>query len=149
MARLRWQGWWDPFSSLRYMQREFERLLGRGFPFGESRAIGGGVYPPVNVFNGPNDILVQCDVAGVKPDDLDISITGETLMVKGVKKGHPDEEKLTFQRRERGMGEFSRTIILPDKIDADRVEAKLNLGVLTVRLPKSEAARPRQIKVNA
>jgi HSP20 family protein len=59
----------------------------------------------------------------------------------------PDEEKLQYTRRERGSGEFTRTIVLPDKVDEDRIDATLENGILTVRLPKSEATLPRQIAV--
>ncbi|MDY6914094.1 MAG: Hsp20/alpha crystallin family protein [Planctomycetota bacterium] len=146
MATFRWPGSWDPFASLRTMQRELERLVGRG-PFGESQRIGGGVYPPVNVLNSPEDMIVQCEVTGVQRGDLDISITGDTLVIKGTKKSVVDEEKVNFLRRERGIGNFSRTIILPDKVDSDRIEAKLDAGILTVTLAKSEAAKPKQVPV--
>ena len=146
MAIFRWPGSWDPFASLRTMQRELERLVGRS-QFGESQRIGGGVYPPVNVLNSPEDMIVQCEVAGIKRGDLDISITGDTLVIRGTKKSAVDEEKVNFLRRERGFGDFSRTIILPDKVDPDRIEAKLDAGILTVTLTKSAAAKPKQIPV--
>ena len=146
MAVFRWPNSLDPWSGLRQMQRELERLMGRGLA--DSRNIGGGVYPPVNVLNGSDDLIVQCEVAGVGKDNINISITGDTLMVRGNKPSSADEREVRFQRRERGSGDFSRTIVLPDKVDADRVEAKLTDGVLTIRLPKSEAAKPRQIRVS-
>jgi HSP20 family protein len=128
------------------MQRELERLSGRGY--GEGRNIGGGVFPPVNVYNGSSELLVECEVPGVKREDIDLSITGETLVVRGEK--HPacaSGEDVRFQRSERGSGEFSRTIVLPDRIDPERISANLVDGILTVRLPKSEAAMPKKIDV--
>jgi HSP20 family protein len=145
MATFRWPGGFDPFSTLRYVQREMERLT--GWPLADSQRVGGGSYPPVNIFEGPDEVVVQCEVAGVQRDDLDVSITGDTLNIRGVKKGPQDEERLAYQRRERGVGDFARTVMLPDKVDADRIDAKMEAGLLTIRLPKSEAARPRQIKV--
>ena len=148
MATLfRWPGNWDPFAGLRVMQRELERLGNRG-GYGESRNIGGGVFPPVNVYNGSTELVVECEVPGVKREDIDLSITGETLVVKGEKKplSEPSEE-IRFQRSERGSGEFSRTIVLPEKIDPERISASLVDGILTVRLPKSEAAMPKKIDV--
>ena len=150
MATFRWPGNWDPFAGLRVMQRELERLSSRS-GFGEGRNIGGGVYPPVNVYNGPKELIVECEVAGVKREDIDLSITGETLVVRGVK--HPAgvfgkaEGEIRYQRCERGSGDFSRTVVLPDKVDAENISANLVDGVLTVRLPKSETALPRQIEV--
>jgi len=130
------------------MQRELERMVGRNFFQDIQQAVGGGVYPPVNVYNGSNDMIVQCELAGVVREDLDISLIGETLVIRGVKKPPTDHENFHYQRRERGLGEFDRTIVLPDKVDPDRIEATLESGILTVRLPKTEAAKPRQIRVN-
>ncbi|MBN1554794.1 MAG: Hsp20/alpha crystallin family protein [Phycisphaerae bacterium] len=148
MATLfRWPGNWDPFAGLRVMQRELERLSGRG-GFGEGRNIGGGVYPPLNVYNGPTELVVECEVPGVKREDIDLSITGETLVVKGVK--HPageSDEEIRYQRCERGSGEFSRTVVLPDKVEPEGISASLVDGILTVRLPKSQAAMPKKINV--
>ena len=146
MATFRWPVGWDPFGGLRVMQRELDRLVART-GLGESQRVGGGTYPPVNVLNGPDELVVQCEVAGVKRAELDLSITGETLVVKGAKQTLEEGGEVRYQRRERGVGDFSRTIVLPDKIDPDKVEATLNAGILTIRLPKSEAARPKQIKV--
>lgn len=147
MATLfRWPSGFDAFASLRHMQREFERFFGRG-PLGAQDRIGGGAYPPVNVLNGSDDMIIECEMAGVNRDDIEISITGETLVIKGSKGPSADEEKVRYQVRERGSGEFSRTIVLPDKVDTDHIEAKLANGVLTVRLPKSEAGKPKKIDV--
>ena len=149
MAVFRWPEGWDPFSTLRTMQREVERLMGRGM-YGEAQRVGGGSYPPVNVLNSSEEVVVQCELAGVKKEDLDISITGETLVIKGLKKPsvvEADENQLHYQQQERGAGEFSRTIVLPDKVETERVEAILQDGILTIRLPKSEAAMPQQISV--
>lgn len=146
MAMFRWPTL-DPLGGLQLMQRELERMTGRRWgASGEGRTIGGGVYPPVNVLNGPDDIQVECELAGVKREDLDISITGETLVIQGTKFTGTDED-VRYQRRERGCGGFTRTIILPDKVAADRIEAVLEAGILTICLPKSEAARPKQIQV--
>ena len=146
MAVFRWPNSLDPWSGLRQMQRELERLMGRAAS--DSRSIGGGIYPPVNVLNGSDDLIVQCEVAGVSKDDLDISITGDTLVIRGRNLPSADEQNVRFQRRERGSGDFSRTIVLPDKVDTDRVEANLKDGILTIRLSKTEAAKPRQIRVS-
>ena len=145
MATFRWPGSLDPFAPLRHMQRELERLVGR--EAGVGQRIGGGVYPPVNVLDGPDELVVQCEVAGLTREDIDISITGETLVIKGCKSPPAEQEQLRYERQERGFGEFSRTIILPDQVDSARAEAKLDSGILTIRLAKSEAAKPRQIAV--
>ena len=146
MALFRWSEDWDPFVGLRSMQRELERVLNRSSIAGHG--IGGGVYPPVNVYNGENEIVVECEMPGVAKDSIDLSITGETLVIKGTKHMHADENSVRYHRRECGTGDFSRTIVLPDKIDAQKIEASMDQGILTVRIPKSEAAKPTHIKVS-
>jgi len=146
MATFRWPSGFDPLSGLRYMQRELDRLMGRG-PFAEAQRVGGGTYPPVNVLSGEDDMIVQCEVPGIPRDDVDISITGETLVIRGTKRPAADEEEVNYQRRERGSGDFSRTIVLPDRVDADRTQAALADGILTIRLPKAESAKPKKVPV--
>jgi HSP20 family protein len=145
-SMFRFPGGWDPFGTLRLMQRELERLSGQG-ALGAFQRIGGGIYPAINVLSSPDEIVVQAEVPGVAREELDLTITGETLMIKGAKKPQAGEDELRYQKRERGVGDFSRTVVLPDKVDAERVEANLADGLLTVRLPKSDAAKPRQISV--
>ncbi len=147
MATLfRWPSGWDPAASLRSMQKELERISGRSDTPG-SRRIGGGAYPPVNVYNGSSELIVECEVPGVKREDIDLSITGETLVVKGSKAPQVDDENVRYQCRERGVGDFARTIVLPDSVDSERISATLTDGVLTVCLPKTEAATAKRIDV--
>jgi len=143
----KWGSHWDPLWGLRALQREMERL---SRPFSvESRRVGGGAYPPVNVFESEKEILVQCEVAGVEPEDLDVTITGETLTIKGVKKPIADTDDVKFVRRERGSGEFTRTVVLPDEVDADKIDAALANGVMAIRLPKAGTPATRSIQVQA
>jgi HSP20 family protein len=148
MTAFRWRNGWDPLAGLRLVQRELERLSGRS---GESRSVGGGSYPPVNVYNSEDNILVECELAGVARDSVDLSITGETLVIKGTKPATTESEEpdnLRFHRSERSAGDFSRTIVLPDRVESDRIEATMSDGLLRITLPKAEAARPKQIKVS-
>lgn len=147
MAIFRWGAGFDPFAGFRLLQRELQRLARPWAQLG--RRIGGGAYPPVNVYSSPQDVLVQCEVPGVESDDLDVSITGETLTVKGINRPMEGEESVKFIQRERGHGEFTRTIVLPDAVEADKIEADLHDGILTVRLPKAAGAEPRQIEIKA
>lgn len=147
MAIFRWGTSFDPFAGLRAIHRELDRLA---WPWtGDQRRIGGGAYPPVNVFESDAEVVVQCELAGVDPKDLDVCITGETLSIKGVKRPLEGEEELHFIRHERGSGEFTRTIVLPDAVDADKIQAALVNGVMTIRLPKAAAAKPRKVVIEA
>ena len=92
-------------------------------------------------------MVVECEIPGLKREDIDLSITGETLAIKGIKKPISEGEDIRYQCRERGIGDFSRTIVLPDRVDAERISASLVDGILTVRLPKTEAALAKHIEV--
>ncbi len=160
MTRIRGENWWDPFGGFRQLQRELERWMGLGRDLlGEARRAGGMGYPPVNVYDGTEDVVVQCEVPGVARDDLDVSLTGDTLTLRGVRRppveagsepeqGESEQQRPRYEVRERGMGEFCRTIVLPDRVDGERVEADLDAGVLTIRLPKAESSRPHKVPVN-
>lgn len=145
MAIFRWGVHFDPLAQLRRIQRDLERV---GWPWtAGARRVGGGAYPPVNLYESDAEVVVQCEVAGMESSDLDVSITGETLTVRGAKKPLAREEELSFIRRERGSGEFTRTIVLPDEVDTEKIEANLRDGVMTIRLPKRAAGKPRRIEI--
>jgi HSP20 family protein len=137
----------DPVSALLALQHELERAFEnpRGFDLGPS---GRGVFPPVNVFRDQDHYLVRMEVPGVAPDQLSIESEGRTLTVRG-KRDVKAPEGGSFHRRERGTGEFSRSLQLPSDLDLSRAEATCRNGLLTVRIPKKEEAKPRQISVKA
>ena len=145
MAIFRWPDNWDPFAGLRVMHREIERLTGR--QSGTGGGIGGGNYPSVNVLSSNNEMVIECELPGVKREEIDLSIAGETVVIKGSKKCQCETDNIQYHRRERGSGDFSRTVVLPEKIDADKISASMSEGILTIRLPKSEAAMLKKIKV--
>lgn len=141
----RWD-WRDPFDELermrRHMDRLFEGLSGR--LLGEPAA---GVFPLVNVTESSGNYYVRAELPGVKPGDMDISVTGTSLSISGERKMPPEDEKANYHRREREAGKFSRMINLPGQIDTSKVEAHFTDGVLTVELPKLEAVKPKQITI--
>lgn len=135
----------DPFTQLR---REMERLFSDVF---EGRGFGGPPWwephrPAVNVWEDQEAVCVELEVPGVKSENLDLSVVGNELTIKV----HYPEEKIegaTYHRRERPVGDFARVLRLPTEVDPNKVEASLENGVLTIRLAKAEAARPRKIAV--
>jgi HSP20 family protein len=119
--------------------------------------VGGG--PRLNVWDENDTIVAEAEVPGLKPEDLDVSVVGDQLTIKGrrestVESGHKDGEKNgndkapAYHRRERTVGEFLRTVTLPVEVNADNVRATLVHGVLTIKLPKAEKAKPRKITVS-
>ena len=134
-----------PLHSLQEeLQRVFEHPLWR-FDYGPS---GRGVFPPVNVFGDKDHALVRMEVPGVAPENLAIRAEGRTLTVSG-KRELPELPKGSFHRRERNAGEFSRSIQLPEDLDLSQSEASVKNGMLTIRIPKREEAKPRTISVKA
>jgi HSP20 family protein len=105
------------------------------------------VFPPVNVYEDKEHIIIKAEIPGVTYEDLDISIEGETLSIQGVREKHEDE-KISFHRREIERGSFSRAITLPTKIDPDNVFARLKNGILTITIGKAAEVKPRQITVS-
>ena len=141
----RWD-WRDPFEELDRMRRQMDRLFEglSGRLLGEP---GAGVFPLVNVTEGNDNYYVRAELPGVKGDDLDISVTGSSLSIAGERKIPPEDENAKYHRRERDSGKFSRVVNLPAQVDTSKVEASCMDGVLTVLLPKSEAAKPKQISI--
>ncbi len=137
----------DPVSGLLALQRELERVFDK--PFGiDLGPSGRGVFPPVNVFADRDGYVVKLEVPGVAPENVNIEAEGRTLTVSGKREDAPTEAG-SFHRRERGYGQFSRSLQLPADLDASRAEANYKHGILTVRIPKKEEAKPRQISIKA
>lgn len=138
--------WRSPFEELDRMRRDMDRLfqdLTEGI-FREPRA---GVFPLVNVTEGSDNYYVRAELPGIKAEDLDISVTGNSLSIAGERSIRAEDEKANYHRREREAGKFSRVVSLPAQVDTAKVEASCVDGILTVVLPKSEAAKPKQITV--
>jgi len=140
--------WRSPFDELERMRRELDRLSG-DFTGSVFRLPTAGVFPLVNVTEDHNHYYVRAELPGVNADELDISVTGETLTLSGERKLPEESEKASYHRREREAGSFSRVISLPTRLDVDKVKALAEDGVLTVVLPKAESAKPRQIAVKS
>jgi len=147
MALFRFTPSLDPFNALQNLQRELDRVVNNplGFDFGLS---GRGVYPSINVFSDKDGYVVKLEVPGIDPNKLNIDAHGRTLTISGKREAAAPQDG-SFHRRERSSGEFSRSLQLPADLDFSRAEAAYKHGMLTVRIPKREEAKPRQITVKA
>lgn len=103
-------------------------------------------WPPVNLWEEGDRLMVEAEVPGLSMQDLEIFVVGDELTIKGTRKPAGNTEA-TCHRCERGVGEFARVMTLPMPVDAEKVEAFLKNGILTVVLPKAEVAKPRKITV--
>jgi HSP20 family protein len=120
-------------------------------PFGMTQAAftGGGAWvPSLEVSETEKEVAVRAELPGVKPEDLDIHVTGNTLVLAGEKKQSSEQKGEGFYHSERRFGSFRREVPLPTEVDADKVTADYSAGVLTVRLQKSEVTQAKRIPVN-
>jgi len=141
-------GWRHPFNELERMSRQMDRLT-QGL-FGRP-GLGwrpASVFPAVNLTEDEDNYHVRAELPGIKADALDIQTVGRSLTISGERTIASEGESVRYHRREREAGKFSRTIGLPGDIDANKVDAKLANGMLTVTIPKSEAAKPKQITIH-
>jgi HSP20 family protein len=116
------------------------------------RTIGGGndsLMPPIDVHETADEIVVSAALPGIKADDVEITMTGQTLTMRGEFKADDEIEKDQYLYRERRFGSFSRTVQLPVRVQGDRAQASFTDGVLRLSIPKAEEVKPRQIRINA
>jgi len=141
---------WRPVNPLAQLRREMDRLVSGWVPDGLEWPWTGMLrsQPAVNVWETPESIYVELEVPGLKSDQLDVSVVGDQLSIK-IERPEPTEQNVTYHRRERAVGSFLRVVQLPAEVDANRVAAELQHGVLTIELPKAEAAKPRKIQVTS
>ncbi|MBX7165315.1 MAG: Hsp20/alpha crystallin family protein [Pirellulales bacterium] len=134
---------------------EMDRLMGdvmgnvANWPQAGAAALTGTrAFPALNLWETEHELRAEAELPGVEPGDLEVSVVGNELSLRGARTiREPEGSKV--HRRERGAGTFSRVVRLPIDVDANRVEATLKDGVLSIVLPKAEAARPRKIQVSS
>lgn len=136
---------WSPFDEL---HREINQLLESFNPLVNGGRSAGwlGTFPAVNVWEDGDALYAEAEIPGVRSEDLEMYAVGNELTLKGRRTAREDEN-IAYHRQERGTGEFTRVITLPVEVDANKVEASLSNGVLTVTMPKAAAARARKITV--
>lgn len=138
---------WDfrsPFGELERMRRQMDRLF-EGL-HGQGQRVTAGVFPLINLTEDKDSFFVRAELPGMSSSDLDIQATSTSVSITGERK-IPAEKEARYHRREREAGRFARVVSLPHEINPDHVEAGLVNGILTVKLPKAEVAKPRQISV--
>ena len=141
---------WDPVSDLASLREAMNRLFEDSFirPRGgwPTAAEGMGMFP-LDVYESDDEVTVRASIPGVNPDDIDISVLGATLTIKGEKSEDREEKKGNYHLRERHYGAFQRSVNLPSQVNVDKAKAEFKDGVLILTLPKIEAAKPKSIKV--
>jgi len=126
-----------------------EAFAGLPFPEQGGNILTASWVPPTDVSEDTGSIEITMELAGVDPDDVRISLENNVLTIRGEKRQEDEQDDERVHRIERIYGMFQRTFVLPNTVEADRIEARYENGVLTVRIPKSERARPREIPVTS
>jgi HSP20 family protein len=120
----------------------FERVYENALP-----GLNAGVFPTINLTENPESYYLRAELPGISAGDLDIQATGNKLSISGERKIPVEKGDVRYHRREREAGKFSRVINLPGDIDPEGVKASLADGILAVKVPKAEKAKPRQITI--
>ncbi len=139
---------WDPFEPLS-LRNAIERLFDDSFvrpSFGWLAPIGAAELA-IDLYETKDDVVVKAALPGVKPDQVEVTITGDTLTIKGEVKEDRQVKEENYIRKERRYGAFCRSVVLPGGVKADKADATFENGVLTLKIPKAEDAKPKTIKV--
>jgi len=147
MAMVRWS---DPFREFAQLQDRINRVFSDSYGRGDEGLLTSGTWaPPVDIYqNGDQEVVLTAELPDMTREDIDITVDNGTLTIKGEKKITGDVREAQFHRIERRYGTFTRSFSLPQTLDASKVAADYKNGVLTLRLPLREDAKPRQIKID-
>jgi len=142
---------WQPFSELTSLRQAMDRLFEDSFvrPSRGVAALGEVAAPALDVYQTPTEIVVKAALPGLKPEDVSIDITGETLTIKGESKAEQEIKKEDYLYQERRYGAYSRSVVLPSGLKTDKAEATMEDGILTLTIPKVEEVKPKKISVKA
>lgn len=138
---------WDPFGEMLRMQRDMDRIFDR-MGQGGSRTATTAWMPKINVKQSGDDIVVHAELAGVKPEDVDVEVTDGVLTIRGERNAEQEREDEGWFVRESTYGSFERSMVLPEGVDPAAIQADFHDGMLEVHVPKAmEAAKPKTTKV--
>ncbi len=141
---------YDPFRDLRTLQDEMNRLFSSTFTRGggsDEQMFGGNWTPSVDIFENKDNIVLEAELPGLKPEDVNISIENNVLTISGERKFEKKDEGDNFHRVERGYGSFTRSFTLPPTVSAENATAEFENGILHLTLAKREEAKPRRIEI--
>jgi HSP20 family protein len=140
---------WRPFREVSRLRREMDRLWDDYFGSGRRglQPLQTEFSPAVDVTETAEAVVVKAEVPGMDANDINISVTGDVLTIKGEKKSEREEKEENYHVVERSYGSFSRSLSLPGAVNLDKIEAKYDKGVLTVTCPKKEEVKPKAIEI--
>ena len=144
---------WSPLKELEEMRKDMDRLFDEFFSPVTRRRRGwlkpemGVIVPNIEMYDRKNDIVLKAELPGVSKEDIDLTITKDSLTLKGEVKKEEEIKEEDYYASERSYGSFTRTIALPAEVDSEKSKASFKNGVLEIVLPKREEAKPKEIKI--
>jgi HSP20 family protein len=142
----------DPFNDMISLRQAMDRLFEDSFVSPLTwRSVEGdsGLNPALDVHQTANEIVVSASLAGVQPEDVQITLTGQTLQIRGEFKANEEVKRDQYLYRERRYGTFNRQLQLPVRVQGEKAQATFENGVLSLRIPKAEDVKPKQIQIKA
>ena len=141
---------WEPFREFSTLQDRMNRLFRESYSgSGQDESLTASSFAPaVDVYEDEHKVTLKIEVPGIDEKDIDVQVENNTLTVRGERKIEKEEKEENYRRVERQYGSFVRTFTLPQTVDAEKVSATYDKGVLNIELPKKAEAKPKQIKVN-
>jgi HSP20 family protein len=140
-------GWGNFWNEMDRMRKQLSTVTDQFYGGPDDQFAG--VFPLINVTEDKDNFYVRAELPGIKAENLEISVTGENVAISGERRLALEGGRVKYHRREREEGKFNRIFTVPGSIDSEKVEAKSANGVLTITLPKSEKAKPRQISIKS
>jgi len=131
---------WNPFSEISRIDKDFQNLIGDFFTQDNWR-------PVVDVYEDPEKVVVEAELPGIDPEDVDITIDKDRLIIRGGTTSEKKDKKKNFLRAERTRGSFVRSFVLPSSVESERILASYNRGVLTISIPKRPEEVPRKVNI--
>ncbi len=149
MALVKWKNkdLYNPLEDFRNLQDEINQLFDIERIPSSTGLFDRSIYPSIDVMEDDQNFMIYCELPGIDLKEIDVSITNNVITVKGEKKRSEEKNKDNFYRREIWAGNFQRTLSLPDSVDSEKVNAEMKNGVLIIKAPKKEEAKPKQISV--
>ena len=141
-------GWLDPFDMVSGLQEQMNRFLSSSLRRYKDDGFAKFFAPEIDLAEEGDHYILTADLPGIRKEDLNISVTGSVLTLKGERKDELEKKGKNFYHLERSLGQFQRIVEFPTEVNADEIKASYKDGILELRVPKSESAKPKQIKVD-
>lgn len=140
---------WDPFQEMVSLRDAMDRLFQESVIRPTARLLTREYGPAMDIYETDSEVVLKCALPGVKPEEVDISMTGDLLTIKGETKVEEQVKQEDYYLQERRYGAFTRSVTIPVPVVAEKAEARFEHGILTLTLPKAEEVKPKSIKVRA